>query len=140
MKMGRKRAGGIWKVERGNAKDSSISIARSKNHWVETDCLDFARRVVLLQKEEEERHPVAFLSKKLNKHEVNYFTYEKELFGLVEALRTWRYLLLRKYFEVFTYHKTIINLIEQKNLRGRQAWWAELLSEFDVRIMYKKEI
>jgi RNase H-like domain found in reverse transcriptase len=59
-----------------------------KDHRVETDCLDFARSAVLLQKEGEEWHPVAFLSKKLNKLEVNYFTYKKELFGLVEALRT----------------------------------------------------
>jgi RNase H-like domain found in reverse transcriptase len=58
-----------------------------KDYCVETDCLDFARGAVLLQKEEEEWHLVAFLLKKLNKHEVNYFTYEKELFELVEALR-----------------------------------------------------
>jgi RNase H-like domain found in reverse transcriptase len=57
-------------------------------------------------------HSVAFLSK-LNKHKVN-FTYEKELFGLVEALRIWRYLLLEKYFKVFTDHRIIINLMEQK--------------------------
>jgi RNase H-like domain found in reverse transcriptase len=56
-----------------------------KDNQVETDCFDFAKSAVLLQKEEKEWYLVAFLSKKLNKHEVNYFTYEKELFGLVEA-------------------------------------------------------
>jgi RNase H-like domain found in reverse transcriptase len=64
---------------------------------------------------------VAFLLKRLNKYKVNYFTYEKELFGLIEALKTWRYLLLEKYFEVFTDHRIIINLIEQKDLRGRHG-------------------
>jgi RNase H-like domain found in reverse transcriptase len=98
-----------------------VLLDPEKNHRVEIDCLDFARRVVLLQKEEEEWHSVAFLSKKLNKYEVNYFTYEKELFGLIEALRTWRYLLLGKYFKVFTDYRIIINLMKQKNLKERQV-------------------
>jgi RNase H-like domain found in reverse transcriptase len=105
-----------------------------KDYHVKTDYLNFARGVVLLQKEREEWYPVAFLLKKLNKHEVNYFTYKKELFGLVEALRTWKYLLLGKYFEVFTDYRTIITLMKQKNLKERQVRWIELLSEFNVKI------
>jgi RNase H-like domain found in reverse transcriptase len=96
-----------------------VLLNPEKNHHVETDCLDFAREAVLLQKKEEEWYSVAFLLKKLNKHKVNYFTYEKKLFGLIEALRTWRYLLLGKYFKVFTDHRTIINLMKQKDLKEK---------------------
>jgi RNase H-like domain found in reverse transcriptase len=47
---------------------------------------------------------------------------------------------LGKYFEVFTNHRTIINLMKQKNLKERQVRWVELLSEFDVKIQYKERV
>jgi len=42
----------------------------------------------------QEKHPIAFFSKKLNDAELNYFTYDKKFYAVVQFLHHWRYCLL----------------------------------------------
>ena len=104
---------------------------------LETDASDRAIGGVLKQEHEGEWHPVAFISRKLKEAEINYHTYDRELLALVHALRKWRCYLLGLEIEAFTDHHTIANLLEQKELTGRQARWAEMLAEYHVNITYK---
>lgn len=46
--------------------------------------------------------PVAFFSEKLNDDKKRYFTYDLEIYAMVQALKKWRYYLLPKEFVVFT--------------------------------------
>jgi len=54
---------------------------------VETDALDFALGACLLQKYSEVWHPVAYYSYKITPLELNYDIYNKELLGIVIALK-----------------------------------------------------
>ncbi|KAL6322424.1 hypothetical protein AAG906_008079 [Vitis piasezkii] len=65
---------------------------------VHTDASDFAIGGVLMQ----ERHPIAFESRKLNDAERRYTVQEKEMTAIVHCLRTWRHYLLGSHFIVKT--------------------------------------
>ena len=57
---------------------------------VETNTLDFTLGAYLLQKYNEVWHPVAYYSHKMTLPELNYDIYNKELLGIVVALKKWR--------------------------------------------------
>ncbi|MBW0534587.1 hypothetical protein O181_074302 [Austropuccinia psidii MF-1] len=61
---------------------------------VETDALDYALGAVLSQVNDSGNHPIAFDSCKLLPDELKYEIHDKELLGIVWALRRWRALLL----------------------------------------------
>ncbi|RVW19712.1 Retrovirus-related Pol polyprotein from transposon 17.6 [Vitis vinifera] len=65
---------------------------------VHTDALDFAIGGVLMQ----DRHPIAFESRKLNDTERRYTVQEKEMTAIIHCLRTWRHYLLGSHFIVKT--------------------------------------
>ncbi len=57
---------------------------------VKTDISDFALGAYLLQKHDKIWHPVAYYSRKMTPLELNYNIYDKELLGIVTALKEWR--------------------------------------------------
>ena len=65
---------------------------------VHTDASDFAIGGVLMQ----ERHLIAFESRKLNDTEKRYTVQEKEMTAIIHCLRTWRHYLLGSHFVVKT--------------------------------------
>ncbi|RDY05697.1 Retrovirus-related Pol polyprotein, partial [Mucuna pruriens] len=54
----------------------------------------------LLDFEGKEGHPFAFFSEKLKGSQLNYSTYDKELYALVQALQVWQHYLLSNEFIV----------------------------------------
>jgi RNase H-like domain found in reverse transcriptase len=40
-------------------------------------------------------------------------------------------------FEVYTDHHTLVNLTTQKELKGRQARWLDLMAKFRIEIKYQ---
>ena len=70
---------------------------------VETDASGTAVGAVLLQ----DGRSVAYESKKLNEAQRNYSAYERELFAIVHALKTWRHYLYGATFEVLFDHESI---------------------------------
>ncbi|MBW0546678.1 hypothetical protein O181_086393, partial [Austropuccinia psidii MF-1] len=73
---------------------------------VETNALDYALGAVLSQVSDSGKHPIAFNSRKLIPAELNYEIHDKELLGIVWALkRWWAFLLsLSSPLEVLTNH------------------------------------
>ena len=65
---------------------------------VTTDASNIAIGAVLTQYQ----HPVAYMSQKLNEHQKNYTTQDKELLAVIRALQTWRHFLLGKKFTLWT--------------------------------------
>ena len=57
---------------------------------VETDVLDFALGVYLVQKYPDRWHPVVYYSCKMTLLELNYDIYNKELLGIVVVLKEQR--------------------------------------------------
>jgi len=69
-------------------------------------------------------------------HEVNYPTHDLELAAVVFALRIWRHYLYGTRFEVFSDHKILKYLFDQKELNIRQRRWMEFLKDYDFGLSY----
>nr|GEY99677.1 retrotransposon protein, putative, Ty3-gypsy subclass [Tanacetum cinerariifolium] len=87
---------------------------------------------VLMQKEK----VIAYASRQLKKHEENYTTHDLELGAVVFALRLWRRYLYGTKYTVYTDHKSLQYILDQKELNMRQRRWIELLSDYDCEIRY----
>ncbi|MBW0553607.1 hypothetical protein O181_093322 [Austropuccinia psidii MF-1] len=100
---------------------------------VETNTSNYALGAVLSQVSDSGKHPIAFDRHKLIPAELNYEIHDKELLGIVWALKRWRAFLLSlsSPFEVLTDHSSL-----QKFLTHCEARWAEFLSEFYFSITY----
>ncbi|GJU39376.1 putative reverse transcriptase domain-containing protein [Tanacetum coccineum] len=86
---------------------------------------------VLMQREK----VIAYASRQLKIHEKNYTTHDLELGAVVFALNLWHYLYGTK-CTVFTDHKSLQHILNQKELNMRQRRWLELLSDYDCEICY----
>ncbi|GJZ20054.1 putative reverse transcriptase domain-containing protein [Tanacetum coccineum] len=89
-------------------------------------------RAVLMQKEK----VIAYDSQQLKVHEENYATHDLELGANVFALRLWIHYLYGTKCVVFTDHKSLKYILNQKELNLRQRRWIELLSDYDCEIRY----
>ena len=72
---------------------------------------------------------VAYASRQLRIHEKNYPTHDLELAAVVFVLKIWRHYLYGSRFEVFSDHKSLKYLFDQKELNMRQRRWLELLKD-----------
>ncbi|GJU77599.1 putative reverse transcriptase domain-containing protein [Tanacetum coccineum] len=87
---------------------------------------------VLMQKEK----VIAYASRQLKIHEKNYTTHDLELGAVVFALKMWRHYLYGTKCVVFTDHKSLQHILDQKELNMRQRRWLELLSDYDCELRY----
>ncbi|GJS11773.1 putative reverse transcriptase domain-containing protein [Tanacetum coccineum] len=87
---------------------------------------------VLMQREK----VIAYASRKLKPHEENYTTHDLELRAVVFALKIWRHNLYGTKCTVFTDHKSLQHILNQKELNMRQHRWLELLADYDCEIRY----
>ncbi|GJZ55012.1 putative reverse transcriptase domain-containing protein [Tanacetum coccineum] len=69
-------------------------------------------------------------------HEKNYTTQDLELGVVVFALKMWRHYLYGTKCVVFTDHKSLQHILDQKELNMRQRRWLKLLSDYDCKIRY----
>ncbi|GKD11596.1 putative reverse transcriptase domain-containing protein [Tanacetum coccineum] len=87
---------------------------------------------VLMQNEK----VIAYASRQLKIHEKNYTTHDLELGAVVFTLKIWRHYLYGTKCTVFTDHKSLQNILDQKELNMRQRRWLELLGDYDCDIRY----
>ncbi|GKA60537.1 putative reverse transcriptase domain-containing protein, partial [Tanacetum coccineum] len=87
---------------------------------------------ILMQREK----VIAYVSRQLKIHEKNYTTCDLELGAVVFALKMWRHYLYGTKWVVFTDHKSLQHILDQKELNIRQRRWLELLSGYDCEIRY----
>ncbi|GKF65505.1 putative reverse transcriptase domain-containing protein [Tanacetum coccineum] len=80
--------------------------------------------------------PILALPGQLKIHEKNYTTHDLELGAVVFALKIWRHYLYGTKCTVFTDHKSLQHILNQKELNMRQRRWLELLSDYDCDIRY----
>ncbi|GJX68560.1 putative reverse transcriptase domain-containing protein [Tanacetum coccineum] len=104
----------------------------SENFIVYCDASHKGLGTMLLQNEK----VIAYASRQLKIHEKNYTTHDLELGAVVFALKLWRHYLYGTRCTVFTDHKSLQHILDQKELNMRQRRWLELLSDYDCDIRY----
>ena len=93
---------------------------------IECDASDFAIGAILSQEVDGRLQPVAFHSRKMNKHKINYKNHDKELLAITSAFKEWRRYLegARHKINVYMDHEGLKWFPNNKPLNYRQARWA----------------
>ncbi|GJR55969.1 putative reverse transcriptase domain-containing protein [Tanacetum coccineum] len=94
----------------------------SENFVVYCDASRKGLGAVLMQREK----VIAYASRQLKIHEKNYTTHDLKLGAIVFALKMWRHYLYGTKCVVFTDHKSLQHILDQKELNMRQRLWLEL--------------
>ena len=104
------------------------------------DASDEAAGAVLLQRngnDECVEHPIAYYSKKFDKHQKNYSTVEKELLALVLAIQHFEvYISADQPLVVYTDHNPLVFLNKMKNKNRRLLNWNLMLQEYNLDIRH----
>nr|GEU86532.1 putative reverse transcriptase domain-containing protein [Tanacetum cinerariifolium] len=79
---------------------------------------------------------IAYASRQLKIHEKNYKTHDLELGDVVFALKNWRQYLYGTKSVIYTDHKSLQHIFDQKELNMRQRRWIELFSDYECEIRY----
>jgi len=66
----------------------------------------------------------------------NYPTHDLELATIVFALKIWRHYFYAAQFCVFSDHKSLKYLFDQKELNMRQRRWMEFLKDYNFELFY----
>jgi hypothetical protein len=81
-------------------------------------------------------HMIAYVSRQLRKHELNYPTHDIELAAVVHALKIWRHYIMGTKCQVYTDQNSLKYIFTQKDLNLRQRRWLELIKDYDLEIHY----
>jgi hypothetical protein len=101
------------------------------------DASNYAMGAVLLQYGK----PICFHSETFNGVVINYPTYDKELYALVQSVKKWKHYLLGKETIIHTDHQPLQYLQSQSKLQqARHFRWMGFLQQFHLVIRYKKGI
>nr|GEU56040.1 putative reverse transcriptase domain-containing protein [Tanacetum cinerariifolium] len=87
---------------------------------------------VLMQNEK----VIVYVSRQLKIHEKNYTAHDLELGTVVFGLKMRRHYLYGTICVMFTDHKSLQHILDQKDLNMRQRRWLKLLSDYDCEIHY----
>ena len=112
-----------------------------KPFWLKTDASAGSVGYVLSQFHDGKERVISYGSKKLDKAQRNYSTYDRELFGLLTGIRSnSHYLRLQPFFAV-TDHRPLLAWRKkdlQKDVTGRRARWGDEIEGYDFQLIYKE--
>ena len=84
-------------------------------------------------------HPIAFFSKKLNKHQKNYSTIEKETLAIILGLQHFEvYLNPSSPITIYTDHNPLVFLSKVRDRNQRLLRWSLYLQEYNLDIKHIK--
>ncbi|GKA87780.1 putative reverse transcriptase domain-containing protein [Tanacetum coccineum] len=129
------------KFERGDKEEATFQLLKHKlcsspilalaegteNFVVYCDASHKVLSVILMENEK----VIAYASRQLKIHEKNYTTHDLELGAVVFVLKIWRHYLYETKCTMFTDHKSLQHILDQKELNMRQHRWLEFLSDYD---------
>jgi hypothetical protein len=87
----------------------------------------------------QEGRVIAYVSRALRPHEINYPTHDLELVAVVHSLKIWRHYLMGNRCNIFTDHKSLKYIFTQSDLNMRQRRWLELIKDYDLEVHYHPE-
>ena len=105
---------------------------------LETDASGVGIGAVLYQFTNGKLTPLWFLSRKLNKAEKNYSSRDREALAVVYALVKMEAYLQQKPFILYSDHESLIYFQSQKDLKGRDWRWVEILANYSFEQRYRK--
>ncbi|GJX56325.1 putative reverse transcriptase domain-containing protein [Tanacetum coccineum] len=115
---------------------TSLTQKNQKYEWehfvVYCDASNQGLGCVLMQRDK----VIAYASRKLKIHEKNYMTHDLELGAVVFVLKIWRHYLYGTKSVIYTDHKCLQHIFDQKELNMRQRRWLELFSDYECEIKY----
>ncbi|KAK8659179.1 hypothetical protein V6N13_029389 [Hibiscus sabdariffa] len=103
-----------------------------KTYSIYSDASHSGLGCVLMQ----EGRVIAYASRQLRPHELNYPTHDLERAAVIFALKIWRHYLYGEKCYLYTDQKSLKYLMTQKELNLRQRRWLELLMDYDFEIEY----
>ena len=103
-----------------------------------TDASEDGIGAVLLQIENEEKLPVAYVSRKLQDREKSYAVIEKECLAVVLGIQKFHQYLYGQEFILETDHQPLTYLDKSKTSNSRLMRWALLLQQYRFRIVAMK--
>ena len=106
----------------------------TKTFEIECDVSGTGIGAILMQR----GRAIAYFNKKLSGAALNYPTCDKELYVLVQALKTWQHYLWPKEFVIHIDHESLKHLKGQHKLNRRHARWVEFIRTFPYVIRYKQ--
>nr|GEZ42117.1 putative reverse transcriptase domain-containing protein [Tanacetum cinerariifolium] len=104
----------------------------SEDFIVYCDASNKGLGTLLMQREK----VISYASRQLKIYEENYTTHDLGLRAVVFALKIWRHYMYGTKCTVFTDHKSLQHILDQKELNMRQCRWLELLSDYDGDTRY----
>ena len=94
-----------------------LAMARDERLMrIEADACQTATGGVLSQEQEGIFRPIAYFSQSLNETERNYDIYDRELLGIMKALKEWRHYVIGRKFKIWTNHKNLEYFMEKRDL------------------------
>ena len=106
---------------------------------IESDTSKVATGTVLTQLDSNgSQHPVAFLSQTFTNTERHYEIYDRELLGIIQALKEWRHHIQGSGHttNIFSDHKNLTYFHTAQKLNGQQARWSLYLSKFNIQLIH----
>ncbi len=82
--------------------------------------------------------PLGFFSAQLDKAQVNYSAFDRELFAVVAAIKHFRFMLEGRRFTVFTDHRPLVGALSRRSdpWSGRQQRHLSFIAEFSPTIRH----
>ena len=109
-----------------------------KEFYLDTDASKEGLGACLAQiGEDGEFHPVAFVSRKLHKPELNFAPRELEALGIVWAVEKLEEFLYGRFFTVVTDHSSLVWMSEGEGFKSRIDKWARVLDQFRFEIKFR---
>jgi len=90
----------------------------------------------------EDRQPIAYFNKALSARTLSKFVYEKEIMALALSIQHWQHYLLGRSFKVYTDHRSLKHLLQQRlTTTDQQCWLAKLMGfQFEVVLILVQRI
>src|SRR5208282_3764925 len=116
-----------------------MMLDQTRPFQIESDASKYASGAVLTQMDcNGDRHPVAFMSQTFTDTKRRYEIYDRELLGIIRALKEWRHYIQGSGHTTLIHrdHKNLTYFRQTQKLSDRQARWSLFLSEFDIKLQH----
>ncbi|HBK71150.1 MAG TPA: hypothetical protein DDZ39_05755 [Flavobacteriaceae bacterium] len=111
----------------------------NKDFIIMTDASGYAIGAVLGQKDEMLKdHVIAYASRILKSHEVNYSVIEKEALAIVYSVKQFHHYIWSRKIILYTDQRPLQWLMTHKDSSSRLIRWSLLLQEYDIDIKYRQ--
>ena len=104
---------------------------------VAVDASDVAMGAYLFQTVDNIVHPICYYSKRLNVHQQNYATVEKEAFALLSAVRVFNIYFGSHPVTVYSDHSPLQFLSKMSNHNQKLLRWSLELQQYNLNIVHR---